>query len=224
MVYEGYAYSENLSEAALLESYREALQNAKFTARAGVRAASEGATLISGGTVGENEALRNESLALTDVPAKLERARTLEAVALAADPRVASVPYNGYSEGESEFQILNSRGIRRRQRKTSVSGHAYCLAKDGEEGRMAGESFFTRDSSAFDAASVARTAAAKAVAKLGAVPPETGNVSRRYRRQSRVVVSRFDARFVFGEISRREDVALRRQKGRDDCVASCDIR
>lgn len=171
--YEGYSFSENLSEPALLEAYREAFKNAEFTARAGDT--SKKVELFSSGTaVPENEALRNESLGSLEIAAKLDRARILEEAALAVDPRVSSVPYNGYSETESEFQILNSRGVRRRQRKTSVSGYSYCLAKSGDEGRMAGESFFTRRSELFDAKEVARTAAEKAVAKLGAVSPETG--------------------------------------------------
>lgn len=171
--YEGYSYSENLSEPALLEAYGEALKNAKFTARAGDT--SKQVELLAGGTsVPENESLRNESLGHLDIAEKLERAKILEEAALAIDPRVASVPYNGYSETESEFQIFNSRGVRRRQRKTSVSGYSYCLAKSGEEGRMAGESYFTRRSELFDPKKVARKAAEKAVAKLGSEVPATG--------------------------------------------------
>lgn len=171
--YEGYAYSENLTEPALLDAYREALKNAEFVSQ-GADPSKRVAMFSSTVAVPENESLRNESLGHIEVPEKLERARTLEEAALAVDPRVASVPYNGYSESESELQILNSRGVRRRQRKTAVSGHSYCLAKSGEEGRMAGESFFTRRSELFDPKIVARTAAEKAVRKLGAVPPETG--------------------------------------------------
>ena len=171
--FEGYAFSENLAEDALLEAYGEALKNAKFTARAGE--SSKRVELVSyTSAVPENENLRNESLATLDIAGKLERAKTLEEAALAVDPRISSVPYNGYSETESEFQIFNSCGVRRRQRKTSVSGYAFCLAKNGEENRMAGESSFTRRSELFDPKHVARTAAEKAVAKLGSEPPETG--------------------------------------------------
>lgn len=171
--FEGYAFSENLTDGALLEAYGEALKNAKFTARAGD--STKRVELVSDTTpVPENENLRNESLATLDIAGKLDRAKTLEEAALAVDPRVTSVPYNGYSETESEFQIFNSRGVRRRQRKTSVSGYTYCLAKNGEENRMAGESSFTRRSELFDAKQVARLAAEKAVAKLGAETPETG--------------------------------------------------
>lgn len=172
--FEGYSYSENLSEPALLDAYKEALKNAQFTARAGTEGLQKVELVSDTRAVPENESLRNESLATLSVAEKLDRAKTLEQIALEADPRVVSVPYNGYTEVESEFQIFNSKGIRRRQRKTTVSGYTYCLAKSGEESRMAGESGFSRRSELFDPKHIARVAAERAVAKLGATPPETG--------------------------------------------------
>lgn len=172
--YEGYSYSENLADDALMEAYREALTNARFTARA--EDPSRRVELASGlGAVSENRELFNDSLDSLDVPEKLERARTLEDVAVKYDSRVSSVPYNGYSESQSELQILTSAGVRRRQRYTSVSGYSYVLAKQGEEGRMAGYGAFSRVSRDFDPAMLARKAAERAVAKLGAVPPQTGH-------------------------------------------------
>lgn len=171
--YEGYSYSENLAEDALMDAYKQALINARFTAKA--QDPSRRVELASGlGAVAENRELFNDSLDFLDVPAKLERAKTLEDVAVKFDGRVKSVPYNGYSEGQSELQILTSAGVRRRQRWTMVTGHSYVLAKQGDEGRMAGESAFARNSKEFDPTTIARTAAEKAVAKLGAAPPETG--------------------------------------------------
>lgn len=171
--FEGYSYSENLSDEALMEAYQEALKNAKFTGQSG-DTTKISALLENSGEVQENLALVNDSLDSLDVPAKLERGKTLEAVALKVDSRIASCPYNGYSESQSEVQILNSRGVRRKQRKTSVVGYVYCLAKQGEESKMSGEGFFTRQSGKFDPAHVAQIAAKKTVAKLGAEQPETG--------------------------------------------------
>ncbi|RYZ66608.1 MAG: TldD/PmbA family protein, partial [Proteobacteria bacterium] len=171
--FEGYSYSENLSEEALMASYQEAFKNAEFTGQAG-ESTRKAQLLDNTATVSENPTLVNDSLSQLDVPAKLERAKTIEATALSADPRIAAVPYNGYTETQSEVQILNSRGVRRRQRKTSVVGYAYCLAKSGEESKMGGEGFFTRQSSKFDPVHVAKVAAEKAVAKLGSDQPETG--------------------------------------------------
>lgn len=171
--YEGYSFSENLAEDALMDAYKQALTNARFTAKA--KDPSRRVELATGlGAVAENRELFNDSLDILDVPSKLERAKTLEDVAIKFDERVSSVPYNGYSEGQSELQILTSAGVRRRQRYTTVSGHSYVLAKQGDEARMGGESAFSRDSKNFDPTVIARTAAERAVAKLGAAPPETG--------------------------------------------------
>jgi PmbA protein len=171
--FEGYAYSENLSDESLAEAYREALKNAKFTAQ-GADEKRKVELIPNQSSVKEDPKLFNDSLKEIDVPLKLDRARILEKAALDADPRISSVPYNGYTEAESEFQILNSRGVRRRQRSTSVFGYAYCLAKDGEETRMAGEGYFTREAGRFEPKEIAEIAAKKAVKKLGATPPETG--------------------------------------------------
>lgn len=172
--YEGYSFSENLSEPALLEAYKEALTNAKFTAKAEdpTRKVELAGDL---GEVAENKELFNESLSMLDVPAKLSRANDLEHIALKSDERVSGVPYNGYTEVEAELQIFSSRGVRRRQRSTYVFGHAYALAKQGDEARMGGDSAFYRNSKDFRADEVARTAAKRAVDKLGATPPDTGH-------------------------------------------------
>lgn len=171
--FEGYSYSENLSDEALMGAYQEALKNAKFTGQAG-DSKKISALLENSSQVEENLALVNDSLDSLDVPAKLERGKALEATALGADPRITACPYNGYSESQSEVQILNSRGVRRKQRKTSVVGYVYCLAKDGEESKMSGDGFFTRRSEKFDGEKLAKKAAAETVAKLGAVQPDTG--------------------------------------------------
>lgn len=171
--FEGYSYSENLSDEALLSAYQEALKNAKFTGQAG-DSKKKSALLDNSSDVKENLALVNDSLDSLDVPQKLERGKALEAIALKMDPRITACPYNGYSETQSEVQILNSRGVRRKQRKTSVVGYVYCLAKQGDESKMSGEGFFTRQSSKFDPKHVAEIAAKKTLSKLGAEQPETG--------------------------------------------------
>ncbi len=169
--FEGYSYSENLSDDALLSAYQEALKNAKFTGQAG-DSIKKSALLDNSSDVKENLALVNDSLDSLDVPQKLERGKALEAIALKMDPRIMACPYNGYSETQSEVQILNSRGVRRKQRKTSVVGYVYCLAKQGEESKMSGEGFFTRQSSKFDPKHVAEIAAKKTLSKLGSEQPE----------------------------------------------------
>lgn len=171
---EGYAYTENLSEAALLEAYRSALENAKFTGKGMDPERRVRLLKDEAGEVGEMTDLFNDSLESIPVEEKLDRARRLEAVARDADSRISAIPYNGYTEVQGETQILTSTGLRRRQRQTAVSGYVYCLAQEGEEKRMDGHSVFVREARSFNADEVAKEAARRAIERLGAVPPETG--------------------------------------------------
>lgn len=190
--YPGYSYSENLSEAALAQAYNDALSNAAFAAQDAdpgkrIRLAEFSET------VAEMPELFNESLSQVPIEQKLERARTLEAAALAVDSRVSVVPYSGYTEVDSEYLIYNSRGVRRKQRQVAVVGHVYPLAKEGDESRMAGEGAFTRNALKFNPEEIAIKAAQKSVAKLGSVSPSTG----RYP----IVIDSEVAAEVFGLIS-----------------------
>jgi len=169
----GYAWSEDLSESALLTTARHALENARFAAQGAEE--SDRVELISDGQpIPEDASLFNDSLRTLDFEGKKNRALELESMTLQADPRVQSVPYNGYSEVEYESRIYTSRGVRRRQRRTSVSGSSYCLARDGESTKMAGEGFFVRDSASVNIAEVAQEAARRATSRLGATVPATG--------------------------------------------------
>jgi PmbA protein len=172
--YEGYSYSEDLSEAALMLAYRKALENAKFTAKA-ADPSRQVRLFRGGGDVAEMPELFNTSGSEMQVSEKIESARKLEAAAKEYDARIASVPYNAYVESEGEIQILTSAGIRRRQRYSGVHAYAYCIARQNEESRMSGESFFTRQARELKTEEVARVAAQRALEKLGATPPLTGN-------------------------------------------------
>lgn len=177
---EGYCWTESLESADLESAYTEAIENAKFASRGRTaeQMKSEAVQLYSGGAVAkEDPSLFNDSLTKVSIDDKIARAIALEKQTKNADQRIASVPYNSYGEASGEFLVFNTKGVRARQRRTSVSGYAYCLAKQGEESRMAGESFFTRDAQGVADQvlnDVAKHAAEKALLKLGASSPETG--------------------------------------------------
>lgn len=190
---EGYSFSENLGEDALLAAYKEALENAKFVGDGADPSRKVRLLENRGESVSEMAELFNDSNSTLTVEQKLDRARTLEEAALRADSRISAVPYTSYTETASEVQILTSTGIRRKQRHSGVFGYTYCLAKQGEDSRMDGEKYFTRDASKFDAEAIAKEAAHRAILKLGAVPPETG----RYP----VVIDNEVATALFGQIS-----------------------
>lgn len=175
---EGYSWTESFETADLEAAYRDALESAKFTSR-GEKDLKSLVELWKGSSVSsEDRSLFNDSTDKVSLEAKIDRAKLLELKSKERDPRIANVPYNRYSETAGEVMVFNSKGVRARQRRTGVMGYTYCLAKSGEgmkaESRMAGESFFTRNALQVPIDEVTASAAAKAVAKLGAVSPETG--------------------------------------------------
>ena len=196
---EGYCWTESLDDKDLEAAYVEALENAKFASRGRTpeQLKSEAVELYSSASVvKEDSTLFNDSLDSISIDEKVQRAFEIERRTKEVDKRISSVPYNRYGESNGDFFIFNTRGVRARQRRTSVSGYSYCLAKQGEESRMAGDSFFTRDASAVASGlieEVAKTAGSKALKKLGAVSPETG----RYP----IVIDRNVVSEVFGLIA-----------------------
>lgn len=171
---EGYSWTESLEEGDLESAYAEALQNAKFAIRGGPVVAAERVTLYSGAEVKEDPSLFNDSQERFSIEEKIERAKALEREAKAIDPRIAKVPYNAYVESKGEVLVMNTKGVRARQRSSGVYCYAYCLAKQGEETRSAGESSFTRFADQVSIRETAHDAALQTIEKLGAVSPATG--------------------------------------------------
>jgi PmbA protein len=198
--YQGSAFTESPTVESIVETFGEALENAKFVARGAdpsqrvdMYDMSSAATESSGDAAYEMAALFNSSIEGLSVEEKLKRANLLESVALNYDSRISSVPYSGYSESIGDMLLFNSKGVRRSQRRSSVTGYTYALAKQGDDARMSGEQYFTRNAESFDSVQIATHAAQKAIAKLGGQPPKTG----RYP----VVIEAEVAAEIFGLIS-----------------------
>jgi PmbA protein len=212
----GYSYSENLAWPALEASYGDAYDNARFSARGkGQEHASSEARLYSDSSdVPEDSSMYRFSASDIEIEKKLEYARVLESATLEVDSRIVSVPNSEYSENFGEILIYNSEGIHRRQRRASVSGYVYCLARDAAENRTGMKSFFSRsshhrpDDRPIDviANEIAREAAASALRKLGSDVPETGrypvlieaDVAKSFLS---LVIANFSARHVFEKTS-----------------------
>ena len=102
--------------------------------------------------------------------AKIERAKALEAAALAFDPRVKKVRKAEYQEVESEIFLWTSAGLVRRGRSTLYTGSLGALAEQDGDSQMAWELDFARSYDKLDAAVIGRLAAEQAVGLLGAKP------------------------------------------------------
>lgn len=177
---EGYCWVESLQSDDLEIAYLEALENARFTAM-GLTAdqiALEAIELYESPTpAGEDPTLFSSDLSSISIDDKIARAVEIEKRTKAADLRIGSVPYSGYRENSREIAVFNTRGVCARQRRTAVSGYSYCVAQLGDESRMAGGRFFTRDTlmgAITEIDVMGQVAAEKAISKLGATTVQTG--------------------------------------------------
>ncbi len=170
---EGCCSTEDLSEDAILRSYREALECARFAAgQSESRDAALG--MVGSGARGQVEALPDGFSRARAIERKIELARQLEGASLKRDPRVVAVPYNGYVESIGATRVFNTKGVDCASERSSVYAYAYALARDGAESRTGREVFFARSEGEFDPVRTGGRAAERAIAKLGSVQPETG--------------------------------------------------
>jgi len=166
---QGYAYTENLSEEALLRTYKEALSNAKTLQSS----EKHDIPLAKPQSIKDMSSLyKPENIAMDK---KMEVAKLLEEVCLNQDPRIQSVPYSSFTEGMSVKRILNSEGLDQEFKQSYYSGYAYSLAKEGENSKLDGDTFFTRAFKEIDPTKVAKESVRKAVGRLQAQKLKTGN-------------------------------------------------
>lgn len=108
---------------------------------------------------------------------KIAIAREVERIALAEDKRIANSEGGSFSDTEHESGLFNSKGISYVFKESVCSFSAYVIAGEGDA--MQGGGWGTNKRFFKDLApveEVARTAARKAVEKLGAKPVETRKV------------------------------------------------
>jgi len=105
---------------------------------------------------------------------KGEFACSLEATALARDPRMRRVRSASVHETAGSVEILNSRGLRREGRESRCSAWVDSVAEDGSEGQTGYGFGFARSLRKLDAAPIAGEAAERALRMLGATRPASG--------------------------------------------------
>jgi PmbA protein len=111
------------------------------------------------------------------VSQKLKWAEELEAEALAASPKIKSVPYSGYHDSVSQIFLFNSRGQRLNYSSGGASIYSYAIGAEGENKVNSARGVFYRNAKDINAKAVAREAAEKTLKLLSAVRPKTGNYS-----------------------------------------------
>lgn len=164
----GNAYTENLGQEALERALDAAIENAELVAP------EEKATLDHWPEAPEVADLYGTGLADVGVDRKVQLAMTLEAAARDADPRVKSVPYAAYSDGDQEITVANSKGLARSYRSNYAIQYVGPLVEENGQNKMKWDWQFSRDFNHLDPTETALEAVSKAIALLGAEPIESG--------------------------------------------------
>lgn len=163
----GYAYTENLSEAALDRALDSAIENAELVAP------ETHAKLVAWPEPPQMD-LHGEGLSGVTVERKVNLALAQERAAREADPRVVSVPYNAYSDGESLTAVANTAGLDREYAELHAYQYIAPLVQGGGQNKMKMDFQFTREFEELDPTRTALEATRKALALLGAQPAPTG--------------------------------------------------
>ena len=166
---QGYAYTENLSEASLLNTFNEAYNNAKANAQTADKN-SKPINLV------KPQSLKVTEPKFSEVPIaqKKELAEKLESQCLSED-KIQSVPWAGFTESQGKVRVLNSVGVDCDYKFQYYSAYAYPLAKDGESSKMGGESQIARDFKDINVNHITSEAVKRAKEKLNAKTLKTGN-------------------------------------------------
>lgn len=161
----GFAYAGTLDPAAIAEVLAEARDNVEF----GTDDEWAGLAEPDGVAVVE-QSLWNEALAAFPTNRKIELAKELERLTLAADGRVRVDDAN-YSDVSGEVAVSTTTGIRRSGRENGCYVSVSTLADDGDETQTGFGFSVGRSPDQFDLEKAAKDAADRATRLLGAVKP-----------------------------------------------------
>ena len=167
----GFAYAGTLDSSAIGEVLGEARDNAAF----GTHDEWAGLAEPDGVDVIEQE-LWNEALAGYATDHKIELAKELEQLTLAADSRVR-VDDSNYADAAVEMAVATTTGIRRYGRENGCYVSISTLADDGDETQSGFGFSVGRSPDQFDLPKAAREAADRATRLLGATKPPSKRVT-----------------------------------------------
>lgn len=161
----GFAYAGTLDPSAIAEVLAEARDNLEFGT------VDEWAGLAEpDGVAQTDQELWNDELAVFPTDRKIEFAKELERLSLAADSRVR-VDESNYADAHGEAAVASTTGIRRWGRENGCYVSVSTLADDGDETQTGFGFSVGRSPDAFDLSKAAREAADRATRLLGATKP-----------------------------------------------------
>jgi PmbA protein len=161
----GTSHAGRLDEA----SWREVLEEARENALLGGVDEWAGLASPDGVPVVEQQ-LWDDELDTFDTARKIEIAKELERLALAADPRIR-IDDSNYSDGASEEAFATTNGIRSSGRSNSCYASISVMADDNGETQTGWAYALGKNPGEFDLPKAAAQAALRATSLLGAVKP-----------------------------------------------------
>ncbi|HRE00601.1 MAG TPA: TldD/PmbA family protein [Ilumatobacteraceae bacterium] len=167
----GFAYAGTLDADAVAAVLADARDNVVFGTP------DEWAGLVEpDGVAVIEQQLWSDELAAYDTAAKIELAKELERLTLAADRRVRTDDAN-YSDASGEAAVATTTGVRVSGRENGCYASVSTLADDGDETQTGFGFAVGRSPYEFDLAKAAREAAERATRLLGAVKPPSKKIT-----------------------------------------------
>ena len=164
----GYAYTENLSPEALDLALENAIENASLVAPTGHAVLGAWAEPPH---VGD---LYGEGLSGVTVDRKVRAAIELEGAARGADPRVVTVAYNFYQDGESDVRVANTAGLDRSSKQNYAFQFVWPVVHENGQNKSKFDWAFSREFEMLDPTRTAISSVQKSLALLGAKPAPSG--------------------------------------------------
>lgn len=164
---EGSAFTENFNIEAVEETYKEALANAKVLIK------NYEPALVSQQKVPLADNLFSAELQNTHVEDKIAIAKILESAALDYNEYITAVPYNSYSDFESDITLFNSHDVYLNYKKNACYVYAYPMAKHGDKVGMALRMNIAKSLKDLDVEKVSQQAAEAAHKKSTAIVPQS---------------------------------------------------
>ncbi|MDA8233200.1 MAG: TldD/PmbA family protein [Clostridia bacterium] len=158
----GFAYSSDLSSQAVEETVRQALANSDKTTR------DEHNLLPPKIDQYPQMDIFDPGIRQASVEEKIELAKTIEATARAADPRIKITETSAYTDAEYEVTIANSNGLLSSYQGAYCGAYAFLVAEENGDNQTGFALQYDLKYKNLDPVKIGREAAEKAVRMLGA--------------------------------------------------------
>ena len=158
----GYAYTEIPDQQSVTLLIKDAKQNAII-----IDSTDDIEIFAGSNTYPKIEAF-NPDFSNISVADKIEFALNLEQEAYSLDPRVTTVNYALFADGEGEVHIANTKGLDRSYQRNGGASYVSVVVKDEDEVRTAGRFVVGNKWECFNVAELAKEAVEEAVSMLGA--------------------------------------------------------